>query len=168
MLELAEKKWADDRPKGEDWAGRAWFCVGDVEHEKALQQLRPRIGGKVLDEQFDTVVQTLGFCSTDDPDALMSSLSRLVKPGGKILLLEHGQGYWEWLNRLLDNTAVKHAKKHGCWWNRDIGAIVQKSGLEIVELKRPWLPLQLGTTWYIVLRKPRLLDDGNNEEKSSA
>jgi len=153
MLGVAEKKWPHDRGENEDWNGRIRFVVGDIEDASTRAH---------LSQQFDTVVQTLGLCSTDDPDALMRALTGLVKPGGKILLLEHGQSYFDGLNRMLDRSAREHAAKHGCWWNRDIGAIVEKSGMEIVEMKRTWR--SAGTNWYVVLRKPQ----GEQKEASSS
>ncbi|KIW08400.1 uncharacterized protein PV09_01312 [Verruconis gallopava] len=153
MLAVAEKKWPIDR-RGEDWTGRVRFVVGDVEEGLSAAQ-------------YDTVVQTLGLCSTDDPDRLMRSLAGLVKPGGKVLLIEHGRGWFEWLNRMLDQSARGHAAKHGCWWNRDIGEIVKRSGLEVVELSRTWR--SLGTNWYVVLRKPTVLpDDARREARQRA
>lgn len=146
MLAVAEEKWPDDR-EGEDWTGKVQFIVGDVEKEVDAAEWMAGRG------QFDTVVQSMGLCSTSDPEGLMRSLTQLVKPGGKILLLEHGQSYFGWLNKVLDHSAREHAKTHGCWWNRDIGAIVAGSGMEVLEMKRPWI--QAGTTWYIVLQKPR-------------
>lgn len=98
---------------------------------------------------FDTVVQTMGLCSMGDPVATLRHLGEVTEPDrGRILLLEHGRSYYDWVNRILDNLAPAHADRHGCWWNRDIGAIVRESGLEIVEEKR-W---HLGTTWRYVLR----------------
>ncbi|KAI3158959.1 hypothetical protein DTO046C5_7069 [Penicillium roqueforti] len=98
---------------------------------------------------FDTVVQTMGLCSMPDPVATLRHLGTVTEPvRGRILLLEHGRSYYDWVNRILDNLAPSHADRHGCWWNRDIGEIVRESGLEIVEEKR-W---HLGTTWRYVLR----------------
>ena len=104
---------------------------------------RPASGG------FDTILQSMGLCSTANPSALLSHLGRLSNPtGGRILLLEHGRSHYEWLNRILDEHAPAHADKHGCWWNRDIQKIVQDSGLEIVQIKR----YHFGTTWWIELK----------------
>ncbi|KAJ5516661.1 hypothetical protein N7527_008221 [Penicillium freii] len=98
---------------------------------------------------FDTVVQTMGLCSMPDPVATLRHLGSVTEPGsGRILLLEHGRSYYDWVNRILDNLAPAHADRHGCWWNRDIGDIVRESGLEIVEESR-W---HLGTTWRYVLK----------------
>lgn len=38
---------------------------------------------------FDTVVATLVFCSVADPDAAAAAVHRSLKPGGRLLFLEH-------------------------------------------------------------------------------
>lgn len=43
------------------------------------------------DNSFDTVVDTFGLCSFDDPVVVLKELQRVCKPDGKILLLEHGR-----------------------------------------------------------------------------
>lgn len=72
--------------------------------------------------------------------------------GGKILLLEHGRSYHEFVNRFLDNNAKLHAHRYGCWNNKDIDQVIKDSGL-MIESKRRY---HLGTTYEYVLRpKPR-------------
>lgn len=98
---------------------------------------------------FDTIVQTMGLCSTPDPVGLLKRIGSVLKPAtGRILLLEHGRGNYSWINKQLDRYAPHHADKFGCWWNRDIDKIVEESGLEVVTLKR----FHLGTTWWIELK----------------
>ncbi|KAL1989427.1 hypothetical protein VTN96DRAFT_189 [Rasamsonia emersonii] len=112
---------------------------------------------------FDTVLQTMGLCSTPDPVGLLRHLGSITEPQhGRILLLEHGRSYYGWLNRILDNLAAAHANRHGCWWNRDIGQIVEQSGLEVVEMKR----YHLGTTWRVILRPKR--ESGSKDEVQAA
>ncbi|KAJ5584536.1 uncharacterized protein N7459_004336 [Penicillium hispanicum] len=107
---------------------------------------------------YDTVVQTMGLCSMPDPVGTLRHLGSVTEPRcGRILLLEHGRSHYDWLNRILDNLAPAHADRHGCWWNRDIGALVQESGLEIVEEKR-W---HFGTTWKYVLRPRQTLEQSS-------
>ncbi|KAJ9079135.1 hypothetical protein DSO57_1038612 [Entomophthora muscae] len=98
------------------------------------------------DNSFDTVVDTFGLCSYSDPVKVLREMQRVCKPGGKILLLQHGTGYFDFLNNLLDKNADKHAEKWGCWWNRDITEILDNSGLKASYINR-W---HFGTTFYVV------------------
>lgn len=106
---------------------------------------------------YDTVIQTMGLCSTHEPVRLLKRLGSLADAEkGQILLLEHGRSEYQWLNNILDSLASAHANRHGCWWNRDIGELVKESGLKVVSLKR----YHLGTTWWIELR-PARPEDGS-------
>ncbi|MCJ1385103.1 hypothetical protein MMC17_008222 [Xylographa soralifera] len=138
MIEIARSKFRDTYPQYQSCR----FLTQST-HDPIP---RPAPGG------FDTILQSMGICSTTNPSALLSHLGRLTNPtNGRILLLEHGRSHYEWLNRILDEHAPAHADKHGCWWNRDIQKIVQDSGLEVVQIKR----YHFGTTWWIELR-PRI------------
>lgn len=108
--------------------------------------------------KYDTVIQTMGLCSTPSPVDLLANMVQHLdtdNPNSRILLLEHGRSYRQWLNNILDNSAEKHAEIHGCWFNRDIGALVEdaarQTGLEIVTQRR----FHLGTTWIFEL-KPKV------------
>lgn len=158
LLEAARTKWREEE-QFTHLRDRIVmrFLVGDLGKkgvEASLRPIRPSSKDEVEEKEekpqkrFDTVVQTMGLCSTKDPVHLLKNLGQVVKPDGRILLLEHGIGYYSWLNELLDHTAWDHAKKHGCWWNRDIMQIVEESGLEVEEMKR----YNLGTTWWLILR----------------
>ncbi|GJC81274.1 methyltransferase OMS1, mitochondrial [Colletotrichum liriopes] len=86
----------------------------------------------------------------------------MVKPDtGRVILVEHGRGWWGFVNGLLDKSAASHFKKYGCWWNRDIAEIVESAakslpGLEVVKVDRPYFT-QLGTTLWVELRVSRTL-----------
>ncbi len=41
-------------------------------------------------EQFDTVVDTFGICSYDEPHMAVRQMGRVLKFGGRMVLLEHG------------------------------------------------------------------------------
>jgi methyltransferase OMS1 len=105
--------------------------------------------------KYTTILQTMGLCSVPDPSLLLRNLAAHLDtsdPSARILLLEHGRSSYAWLNNILDNAAQKHAEIHGCWFNRDIGSMVEEackeSGLEIVSERRK----HLGTTWVFELR----------------
>lgn len=132
--------------------GRVRLFKGDAQ-DGALPA--PADGGRY----YDTVVQTFGLCSVADPVKLLANVAGAVRPGtGRILLMDHGRGWWERFNRAyLDRLAVEHFGKYGCWWNRDIEGVVREAartvpGLEIVKVERPWWPMHLGTTCITELR----------------
>lgn len=110
------------------------------------------------DESFDTVVDTFGLCSYEDPVAVLREMARVCRPGGRLLLIEHGQGSFEWINRVIDGGAQRHADHWGCVWNRDILALLRRAQeeeeglLEVVSVSR-W---HFGTTYVIeARRRPR-------------
>jgi len=104
------------------------------------------------ESSFDTVVDTFGLCSFDDPVAVLKELQRVCKPNGKILLLEHGRSKsWKGLTNYLDKNAERHATNWGCVWNRDLDGILEEAGLEVEKLSA-W---HFGTTYYVVC-KPSL------------
>ncbi|TDH69948.1 hypothetical protein CCR75_007565 [Bremia lactucae] len=95
------------------------------------------------DDQFDTVVDTFGLCSMDDPAHALKEMQRVCKKtSGRILLLEHGQSSFAWLSGILDKFADLHAQKWGCHWNRDIVALLDQAGLEVETMHR----FHFGTT----------------------
>lgn len=101
------------------------------------------------DHSFDTVVDTFGLCSYDDPVQVLKEMARVCKPDGKILLLEHGRSkVWHSITHYLDKNAERHAKNWGCVWNRDLDAILEEAGLQVERLDN-W---HFGTTYYVVAR----------------
>ncbi|KAK5995091.1 OXA1 multicopy suppressor 1 [Cladobotryum mycophilum] len=100
---------------------------------------------------------TFGLCSVSDPVAVLSNLATVLRPDtGRIILLEHGKGWYGIVNGLLDKNADKHFAKYGCWWNRDIEALVEEAakktpGLEVVKVERPNIT-QMGTLVWVELK----------------
>src|SRR5699024_12282686 len=67
---------------------------------------------------FDTVVSTLSFCGYDDPLQMLALANQWCKPGGTILLMEHGISRNRLLS-LLQNMINPVAKWIvGCHQNR--------------------------------------------------
>jgi methyltransferase OMS1 len=101
------------------------------------------------DSCFDTVVDTFGLCSYDDPVQVLKEMARVCNQDGKILLLEHGRSKsWDGLSKYLDKHAERHARNWGCVWNRDLDEILAEAGLK-VDKKSTW---HFGTTYYVVCR----------------
>lgn len=83
---------------------------------------------------FDAAFATLVFCSIPKPENAFAELQRVIKPDGKIILLEHvrpkgifGYGF-DFLN--IFTTALIE----DCF-NRETAKLAEDSGLKILELK---------------------------------
>ncbi|KAK6528935.1 hypothetical protein TWF694_004164 [Orbilia ellipsospora] len=131
MLEIAKSDFEKRHPE----YGHISFAAQD-----ASQPIKSPSG-----EGFDQVIQTMGLCSQKSPVETLRNLERHCKPDGKILLLEHGRSHYEWLNNILDAYVLDHARNWGCFWNRDIGRLLEESGLVVNKISR----FHLGTTWLI-------------------
>jgi SAM-dependent methyltransferase len=75
---------------------------GRTEAGQPLSKYPPR--------SFDTVIDAFGLCSHEDPVLVLQEASRVCKPDGRILLLEHGRAhtgfFFDWLNTSLDRCAM--------------------------------------------------------------
>lgn len=98
---------------------------------------------------FDTVIQTFGLCSVANPVKSLREMNRVLKPAGKILLVEHGRTSHTLLNTVLDKTSAAHAAKFGCWWNRDIVGLLAQADMNVESIDTA----DFGTTYYVVCGK---------------
>lgn len=134
---------------------RLRLIQSDAHHKLPLPARTTNASG--AQSKYDTIVQTFGLCSVSDPVAVVQNLATAITPEtGKIILLEHGKGWYGVVNGLLDKNASQHFDKYGCWWNRDIQGIVDEAvaktpGLEVVSVKRPNI-LQMGTLVWVELK----------------
>jgi SAM-dependent methyltransferase len=122
-------------------AGQLVFALepyaGNVGAARARAPSVPHLRGRAealpfADASFDTVVSGLVFCSVDDPAAGLAEIRRVLRPGGRLRMLEHvraesplwaraqdlGQPGWTWLTG-------------GCRPNRDTERSVRAAGFEI-------------------------------------
>lgn len=90
----------------------------------------------VTDDSVDTVVATLVFCSVGDPDRALAEVRRVLRPGGRLLFLEHvrsdNPATARWQDRL---TPVSRRVAGGCHPNRDALAAIRRAGFQVVELQ---------------------------------
>jgi hypothetical protein len=65
-------------------------------------------------------------------------MRRVCRPGGSVLLLEHGRSNRPGISAWQDRHAAKWATHLGCWWNREPLENVRKAGL--VPRRYPRIP----------------------------
>jgi ubiquinone/menaquinone biosynthesis C-methylase UbiE len=88
---------------------------------------------------FDTVVSSMAMCTYPDPASARREMARVCRPGGRILLLEHGRSDHGGIARWQDGHARGHARMLGCWWNRDPLTLVAEAGLQVMHARRAFL-----------------------------
>jgi ubiquinone/menaquinone biosynthesis C-methylase UbiE len=93
------------------------------------------------DSSFDTAVFTLVLCTVPDPTAALAETARVLKPGGKLLFVEHVRaeepGLARWQDRL---EKPWRFLGDGCHCNRDTVASIEASPLTIESVERGRLP----------------------------
>jgi ubiquinone/menaquinone biosynthesis C-methylase UbiE len=92
------------------------------------------------DANFDTVVSTLVLCGVDDQARSVREIRRVLKPGGRLLFLEHVrsddpalarfQDRMNWLNRLVVL----------CDCNRPTLSTIEASGFTVSQLEQTEMP----------------------------
>jgi phosphatidylethanolamine/phosphatidyl-N-methylethanolamine N-methyltransferase len=83
------------------------------------------------DAAFDAAAATFVFCSVPDPMAGLRELRRVVRPGGRLYLLEHMRADHPTLGRLMDWLDPIAVRLVGAHINRRTVATVTAAGLEI-------------------------------------
>jgi ubiquinone/menaquinone biosynthesis C-methylase UbiE len=88
----------------------------------------------------DTVVSTWTLCTIPDVHRALGELRRVLKPGGRLLFIEHGRSPEPYVCRWQDRlTPVWRRVAGGCHLNRAIGPMIEESGFEIVEMKTVYM-----------------------------
>ena len=104
------------------------------------------------DASFDTAVSTLVLCTVAEPARAIAELRRVLRPGGRLLFIEHVRGEGRlarWQDRL--NRPWRHVG-NGCHANRDTLAALREGGFAVDSQDDVWhrmprliRPLEIGT-----------------------
>ena len=96
------------------------------------------------DDSFDTVVSTLVLCTVDEPRQAIDEIARVLRPGGKLLFLEHVRAETHRMARWQDRLHRPwHAFAAGCNANRATVDLLRESPLRIEAVERDrwnWMP----------------------------
>jgi len=111
------------------------------------------------DESVDTVLLTFTLCTIPDWNTALKQMFRVLKPGGELLFLEHGEspdeGIRKWQNRI---TPGWKKLAGGCHLNRNIAQLIRDAGFEITELENLYVPKAPKIAGYIYKGKARKPD----------
>jgi len=93
------------------------------------------------DDSFDTAVSTLVLCTVDDQPRALRELRRVLRPGGRLLFMEHVRSSDErvarWQDRLLPiNTRLCC----GCHCNRSTLDAIRAAGFEVEHVHHDEIP----------------------------
>ena len=93
------------------------------------------------DATFDTVVVTLVLCTVPDPTVSVAEIHRVLKPGGRLLFIEHVRSETPKIARRQDLLRpVQNVIGRGCNPNRYTLATIRSSGLEVDAVRRVTVP----------------------------
>jgi SAM-dependent methyltransferase len=97
------------------------------------------------DSSFDTVVSTLVLCTVRDPSAALAEIGRVLRPGGRLLFIEHVRGEGRRGRVQQRITPLWRVLAGGCHPDRDTVAAIRRQGLEVSELTtlQPRGPLEV-------------------------
>jgi ubiquinone/menaquinone biosynthesis C-methylase UbiE len=94
----------------------------------------------LADASIDTIVITWTMCSIANPSKALGQMARVMKPGGRLMFLEHGRApdprVASWQDRL---TPYWKRIAGGCHLNRQVDELIIGAGFQITELKTFYL-----------------------------
>jgi ubiquinone/menaquinone biosynthesis C-methylase UbiE len=101
------------------------------------------------DASFDTVVCTLSLCTVPDERTAIGEMWRVLRPGSRLLLLDHIGSRW-WPVWMVQRVVEVFTARGGEYQTRRPLPHVQEAGFEITESQR----LKAGTVERVAARKP--------------
>jgi ubiquinone/menaquinone biosynthesis C-methylase UbiE len=111
------------------------------QHEPLVKVLRaPAEDLPFEDDTFDTVVSTLVLCGVDDQSRALREVRRVLRPGGRLLFLEHVRSDDLQLARFQDRMNWLNRFVVLCDCNRPTLATIEAEGFTVDRLERTTLP----------------------------
>ena len=92
------------------------------------------------DATFDTVVSTLVLCGVDDQPRAVRELMRVLKPGGRLIFIEHVRSEDARLARKQDRMNPVNRFVVCCDCNRPTLDTIKAAGFEVTRLEHDELP----------------------------
>jgi ubiquinone/menaquinone biosynthesis C-methylase UbiE len=93
------------------------------------------------DRSVDSVVTTWTLCTIPQAAMALAEMRRVMRPGGKLLFVEHGlapdEGVRRWQDRL---TPAWRCISGGCHLNRPIRSMIEAAGFRIDRIETGYMP----------------------------
>jgi ubiquinone/menaquinone biosynthesis C-methylase UbiE len=88
------------------------------------------------DASFDTAVSTLVLCTVDDQPRALRELRRVLRPGGRLLFIEHVRSDDPKVARLQDRMLGFNRRfAHGCHCNRPTLDTIRAAGFDVDDVE---------------------------------
>lgn len=126
-LDLSSAMVAEARRRAGHMKTDIEFAIGDAQHLP------------FPDRSFDNVVSAFSSCTFPDYVAAFREMARVVKPGGRLLLVEHGRSSVGWIARRQDRRIDVVYERAACRNNRDVASELGEAGLRITTQVRSHL-----------------------------
>ena len=123
-IELSPAMLAIARQRAADLGRAVDFREGDAEHLP------------FDDASFDTVVCAFSLCTIPSPAAALAEMRRVLRPGGRLLLVDHIGSAWPpiyALQWLVERPTIHSAGEH---FTRRQLPLVKAAGFQVVESER--------------------------------
>ena len=92
------------------------------------------------DASFDTVVSTLVLCGVDDQPRVVREIRRVLRPGGRLIFIEHVRSDDPRLAKKQDRMNPVNRFLVFCDCNRPTLDTIRSTGFEVTELEQTELP----------------------------
>jgi ubiquinone/menaquinone biosynthesis C-methylase UbiE len=92
------------------------------------------------DATFDTVVSTLVLCGVDDQPRVVRELRRVLRPGGRLIFIEHVRSDDPRVAKMQDRMNPLNRLMVFCDCNRPTLDTIRSAGFEVTELEQTELP----------------------------
>jgi ubiquinone/menaquinone biosynthesis C-methylase UbiE len=83
------------------------------------------------DRSFDTVTTSLTLCTVPEPETTLREMSRVCRPDGRIVLLEHVRAPNPLLARLQTMLTPGQVRRMGCHLDRPTDRLVREMGFPV-------------------------------------
>ena len=93
------------------------------------------------DGSFDAAVSTFVFCSVPDPVAGLKEIRRVLRPEGRLYMLEHVLSHKPALRQLMELVNPVVVRVGGANINRDTRGNLERAGFSVVRAEALWLDI---------------------------